>query len=76
MILPNKHVAPRDSLLGLAGRLLRHLTSPRTTSGLWERARKDESIKSFDRFVLAVDLLYLMGAVEFRDGYVRKARPR
>lgn len=72
MIMPNKHVAPRDSLIGLAGRLLRHVGRPRTVSALWERVRDREGVRSFDRFVLAVDLLFVMGVVELVDGRVRR----
>jgi hypothetical protein len=76
VIMPNKHLPPRESLLGVAGRMLRHLGRPRTTSTLWEKARDVERIASFDRFILALDLLYLLGVIEFDEGRVRRVARR
>jgi hypothetical protein len=73
LILPTKHLSPGQSLIGAAAQLLGHLVSPRTVNQLWEAVRSDESVGTFDRFVLALDLLFLMGAVEFAAGRLRIA---
>jgi hypothetical protein len=72
MIMPTKHVAPRDALLGVGGRLLPLLARPRTVPALWHAARETASVESYGRFVLALDLLYLMGVVEFRNGLIQR----
>ena len=68
MILPNKHVGPRESLLGAGALVLRELDRPRTVTASWDRLRTDPAIRSFDRFILALDLLFSMGLVTLEDG--------
>jgi hypothetical protein len=81
MILPTKHMRPDRALIAIGGDLLRHLREPTTVSGLWDamRARRGDSDQpspiSYDWFVLALDLLFLLGAVEFDRGLLRKATP-
>jgi hypothetical protein len=71
VIMPTKHLTPGQSLLGAAAQVLGLLDRPRTVNQLWEQARADESVANFDRFVLAVDLLFLVGAIELTDGRLR-----
>lgn len=74
MILPTKHVPVERSLLGTASTLLRLLAADRTVSSLWESARGLGNVRSFDRFVLALDLLFVLGAVSYHDGNLRRSR--
>lgn len=73
LILPTKHVTEAKSLLAAGALLLHGLDQPRTVTELWEAVRGDE-IPSFDRFVLAAEMLYAIGAVDFRDGLLEKHR--
>ena len=73
MILPTKHISEAESLLAAGAVLLHELDQPRTVTELWEAVRGDE-IASFDRFVLAAEMLYAIGAVDFRDGLLEKRR--
>lgn len=68
MILPTKHIPQKAALIGVGATLLRHLNEPRTVSALWERVRLEENVATFERFVLAADLLYLFGAITITDG--------
>lgn len=70
MILPTKHIPVDHALIGVGARVLRRLHRPVTVSALWERVRRDEGVSTFDRFVLALDLLYLLDAIHIRDGLV------
>lgn len=72
MILPSKYVSPERSMLGIGGRLLAELREPTTISALWDRARAFPEITTFERFVLGVDLLFLLGAVEMRAGLLSR----
>jgi len=74
LILPTKHVSEAESLLAAGALLLHELSRPRTVTELWEAVRGNQ-IASFDRFVLAAELLYAIGAVSFRDGLLEKHRP-
>lgn len=74
MILPDKHVRLSSSFLGAGATLLELLGSRRTVSGLWTAARQREEIRTFERFTLALDMLYSLGLVEFgQDGLLTRA---
>ena len=81
MILPSKHLSQERALLTVGGRILQHLRQPKTVSALWEelplRAENSPhstSPLSYDGFVLALDLLYLIGAIEMEDGLLTRKR--
>lgn len=73
MILPTKHVREEDTMLGVGAVILQSLTAPRTTNQLWQHLRTDASVATYERFILALVLLYVLGAVHFSDGRIRKA---
>ncbi|MCK1338285.1 hypothetical protein ABIB06_007376 [Bradyrhizobium sp. LB8.2] len=68
MILPTKHISENETILGVGATILQHLDSPITVSGLWERTKVEKNVGTFERFVLAADLLFIIGAIELRDG--------
>ncbi len=68
MILPTKHVAPENSLVGIGAIVLRLLVQRQTVTRLWERARVQNHILTFPRFILALDLLFAIGAIELHQG--------
>lgn len=70
MILPNKHISPSHSLLGVGGILLTELRTPRTVTGLWERVQNIQQVGTFDRYLLGLDMLYAIGAIDIRDGLI------
>lgn len=70
MILPTKHIPQSEALIGVGGTLLAHLNTPMTVSGLWERLRSEPNVGTFERFVLASNLLYLVGAIDIKDGLI------
>ena len=74
MILPDKHVDLPHSLLGAGAELLAHVTRPMTVSALWDAVRSAPEIRAFGRFLLALDLLYAVGALDLRDGLLMKGR--
>lgn len=74
MILPTKHLSQDRALLTIGAKLLSHLAHPKTVSSLWGDvvgSNESGSIR-YERFVLALDLLYLMGAIELNDGVLSK----
>jgi len=81
MILPTKHIRPDRALLSVGGDLLACLREPLTVSRLWDETRAargasaDAAPINYDWFVLALDLLFMVGAVEFDRGLVRKVAP-
>ena len=73
MILPTENMHERDSLLGVGAVVLQSLTVPRTVSQLWSGLRQDRSVAAYERFILALVLLYVLGAIHFADGTIRRA---
>ncbi len=71
MILPTKHTNQSESILGLSGYLLSFLKQrPYSVDELWDElknaAARDYSLyknHTFDNVVFAIDLLYMIGAV-------------
>lgn len=73
MILPNKHLLSQDSLIGIGGLLLTMIDSGGVTvSSLWDTARLRREVGTYDRFIMALDTLYLMGYIGLEDGILVK----
>ena len=74
MILPSKHLSQDRALLTVGAAILRHLSHPVTVSALWEQMPRSASDQKappqlrYDGFVLALDLLFLISALELREG--------
>ena len=81
MILPNKHLAQDRALLTVGARILPSLEHPITVSALWEQFSRDSRSPTtphslrYDAFVLALDLLFLMGTIQLSDGLLKRAKP-
>jgi hypothetical protein len=81
MILPTKHLAQDRALLSVGAKILPSLDEPITVSALWEQLSRDStSLTSqnslrYDAFVLALDLLFVLGTIELNDGLITRAKP-
>lgn len=76
MILPTKHIRPERALLTVGGEILHCMREPMTVSRLWDELRGSEPAPiNYDWFILALDLLYIVGAIDFERGLIRKTRP-
>ncbi len=73
MILPDKNLLLSHSLLGMGSVMLDELIVPQTVSSLWEKARR-EGVTPFEKFILTLDLLYMIGLIEFDEGIIRGRR--
>jgi hypothetical protein len=73
MILPTKHINPLDSLLGVGALILERLKTTKTVTQLWDEMRELPQVLTFERLVLGLDLLYMMGLVELDGGVIRRA---
>ncbi|MGD2247156.1 MAG: hypothetical protein PVF58_02035 [Candidatus Methanofastidiosia archaeon] len=54
--------------------IISELHIPRTVSSLWEKARNNKEIKTFEEFILTLDVLYMLGLIEFKDGIIRRRK--
>ncbi|PWE50757.1 hypothetical protein DEM26_07630 [Thioclava sp. NG1] len=79
MILPTKHIRPERALLTIGADILSALRRPMTVSRVWDELRRQRGEATepapitYDWFVLALDLLFTLKAVEFEDGLLRKS---
>lgn len=71
MILPSKHISEDQALLGVGAVVLRHLARPQTVTSLWDKVRDDRSVGTYERFVLALDLLHITGVVNLSQGMIQ-----
>lgn len=72
MIVPTKHLRPQDSLLGSGGVVLNALRKPRSVSELWSRLRDEPTVSSYERLILTLDMLFVLGAVEYNEGVLSR----
>lgn len=72
MILPSKHIPEDQALIGVGAELLQHLERPQTVTSLWDLVRSSQIVGNFERFILALDLLNIIGIVEIKDGLLRR----
>ncbi|KLD71350.1 ABC-three component system middle component 6 [Xanthomonas pisi] len=76
MILPTKYLPHDRALITVGGDILKHLQEPRSVSALWDCVREAQIYKapdamvSFDWFILALNLLYAIAAINYRDGII------
>ena len=81
MILPTKHIRPDRALIGVGADVLDALGEPMTMSKLWDKIRSRRSagnlspVLDYRWFVLALDLLYMIGAVDLERGQIRRTKP-
>ncbi|MEI6166738.1 MAG: ABC-three component system middle component 6 [bacterium] len=81
MILPSKHLSQDRALLSIGARILHHLPQPKTMSALWEELPRRDIGRNivpplrYDSFVLALDLLFLIGAIDLQNGLLSRRTP-
>jgi len=73
MILPSKHIKLSNSLINTGALLLKNLESRYTVTLLWDKSRSFPEIKTFERFTLGLDLLFMLGLVEYREGLIMRS---
>ena len=82
MILPGKHLKPDRALLSIGGEILAVMGTHTTVSTLWDNVRalraKREGISPlpFDWFLLALSLLFAIGAIDLDGDLLTKRTPQ
>ena len=79
MILPSKHLSQDRALLTVGSRILQNLNQPKTVSALWEelsnqgkKSPNSTPYLKYDQFILGLDLLFLIGAIELTEGIIKR----
>lgn len=80
MILPTKHLKPERSLLAIGAEVVSILDEPKTISRVWEEflktrsGAKGQASVPYGWFVLSLDLLFILGAIECHAGRVARVK--
>lgn len=67
MIMPNKYLKEEDTLLGASAVIFENLNRQQSISELWDKVREDDSVYNFERFILSLDLLYMLNLIELNN---------
>ena len=70
MIMPNKNIKVRYSLLHCGALILAELKDSDTVSSLREKTKNQETLSSYEKFILTLDYLFVIGAITLRDGLI------
>ena len=73
MILPSKHIKLSNSLINIGALLLNRLDGRYTVTLLWDKTRNLPELKNYERFTLGLDLLFMLGLIEYRDGLIMRS---
>ncbi len=72
MILPNKFIEEKDSLLYVGALLLNELDVPTSVSELWNQVNDNKSVNNYERFIIALDMLYILNLIELKNEKIRR----
>lgn len=61
MILPGKHIKSSNSMLNMGAVLLKQINSTQTVTMLWNDSKIKSEIRSFEKFALSLDFLFMLG---------------
>jgi hypothetical protein len=76
MILPTKRITQERCLLAIGAEVISLLDEPKTVSRVWDdfkRLRLNDAAVTYDWFVLALDLLYMISVIRINKGVIEKA---
>lgn len=74
MILPTKYLREDEALIGVSATLLPLVEKAGNLTELWELAKKLDTIGNYERFILALDLLYLLGLVDLHNNEILRVQ--
>ncbi|WP_296806629.1 ABC-three component system middle component 6 [uncultured Methanobrevibacter sp.] len=72
MIMPNKYLKEEDTLLGSSAVIFNNLTDKQSLSELWDKVKQDDAVYNFERFILSLDMLYLLDVIDFNENNIIK----
>lgn len=70
MIMPSKYLKEDEALIGVSAALLSLIEGNGNLSEIWESAKKIKAIGSFERFILALNFLYLLDLVDLHENKI------
>ncbi|MEJ1938599.1 ABC-three component system middle component 6 [Nostoc sp. NIES-2111] len=74
MILPDKNISIEHSLLYTGSEVLSKLDGSPTIASLWLACKDLPSVQNYTRFVLALDFLFIIGAIDYKRSRLSKPK--
>lgn len=68
--MPSKYLKEDEALIGVSAALLSLIERNGNLSEIWESAKKIKAIGSFERFILALNFLYLLDLVDLHENKI------
>ena len=72
MILPNKYIQEKESLIGVGAILLENLSVESSITVLWDNVKNSSFIGNYERFILGLDFLFILGLVDIKEDKIVK----
>jgi hypothetical protein len=78
MILPTKHLSEDKALISVGSVILASLDKPKSVSRVWneliegDKDSDERARLTFDWYILALDFLFTVNAIEMKDGFLRR----
>lgn len=80
MILPTKHLSPQRSIISVSSEVFELIGRHSTVSSIWNNLQEKHKVSlrigdvPFDWFILALDFLFILGAIEEKKGVIMKVK--
>lgn len=74
MILPTKHTAANEALIGAGALILQQTSKPVLLSNLWEAVKANPAVLTYERFILTLDMLHIIGVIDIEDNMVMRVQ--
>ena len=76
MILPSKHLLSQDSLIGVGGLIMARVSNHGSTvSSIWEQLHNKREVGTYERFILALDTLFILDYIVLKEGLIVRREP-
>lgn len=72
MILPTKYIKENEAIIGIGGVVLHLIRKDIFLSELWDITRSKLDFITFERFVLTLDFLFMLGLIDFQNGQIQR----
>ena len=71
-ILPDKTIRVEYSVIGIGAIILQNMNHTESVSSLWEKAKLNSEINTFEKFISGLVVLFSIGAIGYNDGVLSK----
>jgi hypothetical protein len=72
--MPTKYLQENETLLGIGAVLLSKLSHSKSLSQLWYESKNISDIGSYERFILALDMLYILGLIKLHNNKIMRIK--